>query len=62
MGNFLLKLFHSRQPVWRLLLLLKRIERILGINLVKRLLFEFKMRSSNKKNKITNGFSLITPK
>ena len=61
-GNLLLKLLHSRQPVWRLLLLLKRIERILGINLVKRLLFELKMRSYNKQNKITTGFSLITPK
>ena len=35
-GNFLLKIFHSRQPVWRLLILLKRIERILGISLVKK--------------------------
>ena len=29
-GNLLLKVFHSRQPVWRLLIFLKRIEFILG--------------------------------
>src|SRR5664279_1976238 len=42
-GNFLLKAFHSRQPVWRLLILLKRIEWVLGIGFVKRGVFELKM-------------------
>jgi hypothetical protein len=36
-GNFLLKVFYSRQPVWRLLVILKRIEWVLGIGLVKEL-------------------------
>jgi radical SAM superfamily enzyme YgiQ (UPF0313 family) len=58
-GNFLLKVFHSRQPVWRLLILLKRIECVLGIGLVKRGVFELKMSLFDKKDLKTNGFSLI---
>jgi radical SAM superfamily enzyme YgiQ (UPF0313 family) len=58
-GNNILKLFRSRQPVWRLLILLKRIERILGIALVKRGIYALKKKSNNKKNRISNGFSLI---
>ena len=58
-GNFLLKVFHSRQPVWRLLILLKRIERIMGIGLVKKVFYELKLNSYYKKNGEINGFSLI---
>src|ERR1035437_4893970 len=58
-GNLLLKLFHSRQPVWRLLILLKRIELVLGIGLVKRGVFELKMSLFDKKDQKINGFSLI---
>jgi len=61
-GNFLLKAFHSRQPVWRLLVLLKRIEWALGIGLVKRGIYELKTATNNKKSRITNRFSLITHK
>lgn len=59
-GNSLLKVFHSRQPVWRLLILLKRIERILGISFIKRILYELKLNSNHKKNGEINGFSLIS--
>ena len=58
-GNLLLKVFHSRQPVWRLLILLKRIEWVLGIGLVKRGMFELKMSLFDKKDRKTNGFSLM---
>lgn len=58
-ANFLLKFFHSRQPVWRLLILLKRIERILGLTLIKRGIFELKLRLTENKSQFTNGFSLI---
>ena len=61
-GNFLLKAFHSRQPVWRLLILLKRIERILGISFIKRIIYELKLNSYHKKNSEINGFSLIMNK
>jgi radical SAM superfamily enzyme YgiQ (UPF0313 family) len=61
-GNSLLKVFHSRQPVWRLLVLLKRIEWALGIGLVKRGIYELKTATNNKKSRITNRFSLITHK
>ena len=61
-GNFLLKVFHSRQPVWRLLVLLKRIEWALGIGLVKRGIYELKTGTNNKKSRITNRFSLIMHK
>jgi radical SAM superfamily enzyme YgiQ (UPF0313 family) len=58
-GNFLLKAFHSRQPVWRILILFKRIGWVLGIGLVKRGVFELKMSLLDKKYRKTNGFSLI---
>ncbi len=58
-GNSLLKTFNSRQPVWRLLILLKRIEWILGIGLVKRSIFQLRKHSFDKKSQKTNGFYLI---
>jgi hypothetical protein len=61
-GNFLLKAFHSRQPVWRLLVLLNRIEWVLGIGLVKRGIYELQTATNIKKHRITNRFSIITHK
>jgi radical SAM superfamily enzyme YgiQ (UPF0313 family) len=61
-GNLLLKMLHSRQPVWRLLLLLKWIEWMLGIRLVKRVVFEMKRISYEKRSRKNNGFSLISNK
>jgi radical SAM superfamily enzyme YgiQ (UPF0313 family) len=61
-GNFMLKLFRSRQPVWRLLILLKRIERITGISFIKRILYELNLYSSRKKNSEICGFDLIINK
>jgi radical SAM superfamily enzyme YgiQ (UPF0313 family) len=61
-GNSILKVFRSRQPVWRLLILLKRIERMLGISFIKRILYELKLNSSHKKNSGINGFDLIMNK
>jgi radical SAM superfamily enzyme YgiQ (UPF0313 family) len=58
-GNYILKLLHSRQPVWRLLILLKQIERIPGIALIKRGLYTLKMRSNTGINHMSDGFSLI---
>jgi hypothetical protein len=58
-GNFLLKMFHSRYPVWRLLILLKKIELILGITLIKRGLYELKNNLRNNNNRKGKGFSLI---
>jgi hypothetical protein len=57
-GNFLLNVIHSRQPVWRLLILLKRIERVLGISSVRGVIFEKKMNSYYKNCRKTNEFSL----
>src|SRR5665647_1626461 len=61
-GNLLLKVFHSRQPVWRLLIFLKRIEFVLGISLLKRGLYEIKLSLYKKKAMINKGFSLILGK
>ena len=61
-GNSLLKVFHSSQPVWRLLILLKRIEWALGIVLVKKSLNDLKMSSSYKKSRNSKGFSIIREK
>lgn len=59
-GNFLLKIFHSRQPVWRLLILLKWMEKIVGFTLIKRIIFERKNKLSEKNKPEENGFSLIS--
>ena len=59
-ANLLLNFFHSRQPVWRLLILLKKIEKILGITFVKRGIYELKSRLTKDKRQLSNGFSLIT--
>ncbi len=59
LGNFLLKMFHSRQPVWRLLILLRRIERALGLLYLKRGIHALKMGSGIRKYRVSNGFSLI---
>ncbi len=61
-ANYLLKAFHSHQPVWRLLILLKRTERFLAITLIRKWIYTLKMRSFDKNNRITNGFSLIIHK
>ena len=57
-GTYLLKLFHSRQPAWRLLLLIKRVEWLSGIVLIKRSVFELR-RHFDKNNRKGNGFYLI---
>jgi radical SAM superfamily enzyme YgiQ (UPF0313 family) len=57
-GNFLLKISHSRQPIWRLLIFLKQIEWIFGITMIKQSIYNMKI-SSNKKIVRSNGFSLI---
>ena len=61
-GNFILRLFHSRQPVWRLLIILKRLEKVMGISLAKRGMYRLKMRLNTRRNRTTNGFSLIRQK
>jgi radical SAM superfamily enzyme YgiQ (UPF0313 family) len=58
-GNSLLKVFQSGQPVWRLLILLKRIEWALGVRWIKRNLYDLKMSSTQKKSRNSNGFSII---
>ena len=59
-GNLILKILGSRQPVWRLLILLKRTEKIMGITLIKRIIYELKNKISENKNLKENGFSLIS--
>jgi len=61
-GNLLLKVFHSRQPVWRLLIFLKRIEYMMGISLLKRGFYELNLRSYKKKTQLNKGFSIIGKK
>jgi radical SAM superfamily enzyme YgiQ (UPF0313 family) len=58
-GNFILRLFRSRQPVWRLLIILKRLEKVMGISLVKRGIYGLKMRLNTRRNRSATGFSLI---
>jgi len=58
-ATFLLKIFHSRQPAWRLLILIRRIEWILAITFIKRMIYELKGHSGDKANRKGNGFYLI---
>jgi hypothetical protein len=59
-GNLLLKIFRSRQPVWRLLILLKKTELVTGISMIRRIISEQKTDNHNNKNRKENGFSLIS--
>jgi radical SAM superfamily enzyme YgiQ (UPF0313 family) len=59
-GNLVLKIVRSRQPVWRLLILLKRIEKTVGLTLVRKIIYELKNKLSEKKKPEENGFSLIS--
>lgn len=41
-GSSLLKLFAPRQPFWRLFIIMRKIQRMLGISLMRRVLYNFK--------------------
>jgi hypothetical protein len=58
----LLTTLHSRKPVWKLLILLKKVERIAAITLLKKIAYNLKKRSEVKKINPGNGFSLIKHK
>jgi radical SAM superfamily enzyme YgiQ (UPF0313 family) len=53
-GNYLLKIFNSRQPVWRLLIALRMVGNIFGTSLLKKNNFLWKKPGSGK------GFSLVS--
>jgi hypothetical protein len=55
-GNMLLKIFHSRQPVWKLLILLRKLEKISGIMMIKKILHSAGKKSSERKS---SGFTTI---
>jgi hypothetical protein len=55
-GNMLLKIFHSRQPVWKLLILLRKLEKISGIMMIKKILHYTGKKSSERKS---SGFTTI---
>lgn len=59
-SNFLLKIFRSRQPVWRLLILIKKSELVLGISLAKRLLYDLKAALPGFKSVRAKGFTLVS--
>jgi radical SAM superfamily enzyme YgiQ (UPF0313 family) len=59
-GTFLLKLFRSSQPVWRLLILLKMMEKGLGISMIKKRIYELNKSRNERYNLKKNGFSLIS--
>jgi hypothetical protein len=58
-GTLLLRMFHSRQPVWRLLILLKKIELVTGISLTKKGIYSLRNKLSENKSRKTKGFSLL---
>ena len=58
-GTLLLRMFHSRQPVWRLLIFLKKIELVTGISLAKKGIYYLRKELSKNKTRKTLGFSLL---
>jgi hypothetical protein len=58
-GNLLLKVLHSRLPVWRLLIYLRMIELVTGIRFIKRIIFEMRIKFRHV-SRPEKGFSLIT--
>jgi radical SAM superfamily enzyme YgiQ (UPF0313 family) len=58
-GNGLLKMFSSRQPVWRMLILLRRIELITGISLIKKGIYKLRCKFTADRGQQKRGFSLI---
>lgn len=58
-GTLLLRMFRSRQPVWRLLILLRKLELVTGICLVKKVIYNLKINLSENKTRKNKGFSLI---
>jgi hypothetical protein len=57
-----MSILHSRQPVWRMLILLKKIEKGLGITLIKKIVSGIKIKSQKKKTGTESGFSLVIHK
>jgi radical SAM superfamily enzyme YgiQ (UPF0313 family) len=57
-GNLLLRMFNSRLPVWRLLILLRKIEQVTGIGLAKKGIYSLRKKLSGNKSRKTKGFSL----
>jgi len=60
-ANSMLMLFNSRQPVWRMLIFLKKAEKILGITLMKKALCTLKT-DTDFKFRYKTGFSMIMHK
>jgi radical SAM superfamily enzyme YgiQ (UPF0313 family) len=61
-GNFILKIFNSEQPLWRLLIFLKMIQKWIGVSFIKKVIFTFKMKFSNRPVNQLTGFSLVNHK
>jgi radical SAM superfamily enzyme YgiQ (UPF0313 family) len=59
-GNFILKGFHSSQPVWRLLIFLRMIQQWVGIAFIKKIIYVLKMKVSSSSAKKLKGFSVIS--
>ena len=55
-GNFLLKIFRSRQPVWRLLIFLRYAGKFLGITFIRKSIYNLSKKSTAGKDQ---GFSLF---
>lgn len=59
-GNFILKVFHSSQPVWRLLIFLRMIQKWIGISFIKKIIYSLKIKVNNGSVKKLTGFSLVS--
>jgi radical SAM superfamily enzyme YgiQ (UPF0313 family) len=58
-GNFILKFFRSKQPVWRMLIFLRMIKKWVGISFIQRVIYTSGMTSHNRSGSKLTGFSLV---
>lgn len=58
-GNLILKLFNSDQPLWRLLIYLKMIQKWSGLSFIRGVLYKTKMKVYKHNSRRLTGFSLV---
>jgi hypothetical protein len=58
-GNFILKIFRSKQPVWRMLIFLRMIQKWVGISFIKKFIYSSKIRLYSQSGSKLTGFSLV---
>jgi radical SAM superfamily enzyme YgiQ (UPF0313 family) len=61
-GNFILRLSNSEQPIWRLLIFIRMLQKWVGVTFIKEIVYKLKIKFQNLSEKKLTGFSLVTHK